>query len=287
MGASPKMTGGTASWDPNTYKSPYGATDWRKALNPSWQAYQPSKVQTGYTVNQGNVMQTPYTPMQGGVNKALSGMLQGGGYSPQAKQTMYAGAMAPVQEEAQKQREQAQADAYSRGLGGSGVLSRSYGNIDQSVLSRSAEVSGGIEAASAQNAAQNVLNAIGAYQSGQASQQDIQLSLEQMRQQNATTNAQLSQQYEQLKAQTNLDDRNMQLMLAQLEQAAYKTGADQELAWSQLRNLSAAQLEQGKWVAEQQAKSKNMEFWGSLISNIIGSGAILGGGTNLFGLLNK
>ena len=103
-----------------------------------------------------------------------------------------------------------------------------------------------------------------------------------MRLENAQADAELAQRHEELKAQINLDDRQMQIMLAGLEQAAYQTDVDREQAEMQIKNnfnLSAAQLELAKEVAIAEVKQKNRDFWGNLIANIIGGAAtIIGGG---------
>ena len=128
---------------------------------------------------------------------------------------------------------------------------------------------------------QNALNAVQAFQSGQATQQQVGLALEQMKAENAQANAQLSQAYEQLKTQTGLEDRQLQLALGQLYQSAYKddyTRSLEEQRIMQEFNISKAQLEQAKWVAEQQAAQAKSDWWSNLIGNIIGSGAEVVGG---------
>jgi len=243
MGKKPKMEGSqySAQWNPNYYKTQTQPGQWKQAISSTWKPYEPTQA-----VSQ-------YQPLQGDVMKRLSSMITGGGYSPEQKQAMYTGAMTPVQEEAERQREQAQADAYSRGLGQSGVLSRSFGDIGQSLMRRGAEVAGGIEGESARNAFQNALQAIGAYQTGTQADREYQL------------------QYDTLKSQINLDDRQMQLMLGQLEQAAYKDDYQRELAEMEIRNnfgLNQAQLEQARWIAETSAQQSRFQPFKDLIQGI-------------------
>ena len=259
MGQTPKMTGSqySATWNPNTYKSPLKVTDYQKNISSGWAPYQPTKATTGWAI--GDAKKTPYEPLQGDVMSGLSSMIKSGGYTPESKQTMVQGAMAPVYEAAERMKKEAQADAYSRGLGQSGVLSRSYGDIDKSTLSQLAQVTGGIEQSSQENAMQNITNAINLYQQGKASEQDVGLAVEQMKLQNAATNAQFEQEYNNLKSQINIDDRQMQLMLAELDQAAYMGDQDRALKESEIMNnfgISQAQLAQAQWIAEHNAKAQ-------------------------------
>ena len=263
MGKKKSMPGGEATWTSSYYKTPLTSTDWAKQIQSGWQPYQPSKVSTGFTLDKEAVSKTPYTPLQGDVTARLSSIM--GGYTPEGKQKIIEGAMAPVREEAERMKHEATAGAYQRGLGQSGVLPRTLGEIDRSTLARMAEITGGVEQASVQNA----LSAISAFQQGQASEQDVALSLEQMRQQNAQANAELSQQYEQLKAQINLDDRQMQIMLGQLAQTAYQDDYSRQLAEMEIMNnfgISKAQLEQGKWIAEQNAKKSGWDVFTNILN---------------------
>ena len=269
------------SWSEDYYKTKLSPTDWTKQISGDWKPYQPTQASTGWSINKGDVTTTPYTPMQGDVMSKLSELMGGGAYSPEGKQKMIAGAMAPVREEAERMKQGATEGAYARGLGQSGVLQRSHGFIDQATLARMAEVTGGVEQAAAENASRNAFAAIQAFQQGQASEQEVNLNIERMRSENARADAELAQRHEDLKAQINLDDRQMQIMLAELEQAAYKTDAERELAEMQIRNnfnLSAAQLELAKEVAIAEVKQKNRDFWGNLIANILGGAATVAGG---------
>ena len=268
------------SWSEDYYKTKLSPTDWTKQISGDWKPYQPTQASTGWSIDKGDVTTTPYTPMQGDVMSKLSELMGGGAYSPEGKQKMIAGAMTPVREEAERMKQGATEDAYARGLGQSGVLSRSQGEIDKATLAHMAEVTGGVEQAAAENASRNAFAAIQAFQQGQASEQEVNLSIERMRLENDKANAELAQRHEELKAQINLDDRQMQIMLAELEQAAYKTDADRELAEMQIRNnfnLSAAQLELAKEVAIADVKKSNRDFWANLIANILGAGATVAG----------
>ena len=116
---------------------------------------------------------------------------------------------------------------------------------------------------------QNITNAINLFQQGKASEQDVGLAVEQMKLQNAQMNAQLEQEYNTLKSQINIDDRQMQLMLAELDQAAYMGDQDRALKEMEIRNnfnISAAQLEQAKWIANTQAQQSRDPFaWISML----------------------
>ena len=70
------------------------------------------------------------------------------------------------------------------------------------------------------------------------------------------------------------------LALAGLEQAAYKTDVERELAEMEIKNnfnLSAAELELFKEIAIMEGKQANRDFWGNLIANIFGAGATVAG----------
>lgn len=329
-------------WSEDYYKTPLKSTDWKGQISGDWKPYDPSKVSTGWSIDQGvgktsydpmqgdymakmsalmkgegykpgDIKGTSYDPMQGGVMAKLAQLMKGGAYTAEGKQKMIAGAMAPVREEAELMKQQAAEGAYARGLGQSGVLSRSEGLIDKATLARMAEVTGTVELAAAENstkvafdaitayqqgqaserdvnlsietlkagidseAARTALDALGAYQFGQMSERDFNLSVEKLKLENAQTNAQYAQSYENLKAQINLSDREMQLMLAELEQAAYATDANREIAEMQIRNnfnLSVDQLILARDNAEIHAKHKNTQ----MIVDLIGATAQAVGG---------
>jgi hypothetical protein len=128
-----------------------------------------------------------------------------------------------------------------------------------------AEVTGGVE----QSSITNALSAVQAFQSGRASQQQVGVAIEQMRADNAKANAQLSQSYEELKGKMNIDDRTLQIALGQLTESAYKddyTRSLEEQRLMQEYNISKAELEQMKWVSEQQVKQKKGEWWNDFFS---------------------
>jgi hypothetical protein len=274
MGAKPKMPrGGYGIPQQATgyYQPTAKSTDWLSAINTGWKAYEPQKVQTNYTPS---APTTGYDPYQQNALSTLVAQMQG--TTPEGKQKIISGAMAPVYEEATKQKEAATSGAYARGLGQSGVLQRSLGGIDQSTLARMAEVTGGVE----QNSITNALNAVQAFQSGQASQQQVGVAVEQMRTDNAKANAQLSQSYEELKGKMNIDDRQLQIALGQLAENAYKDDYTRSLAEQKIMqdyNIDKATLEQAKWVAEQQAAQAKKDWWSNLIANILKAGATVAG----------
>ncbi len=250
------------SWSEDYYKTPLSSSDWKGQISGDWKPYEPSKVSTGWSIDPG-VKQTSYDPMQGDVMNRMGALMRGEAYTPEGKQKIIGGAMAPVREEATRMKQQATEGAYARGLGQSGVLQRSHGEIDRSTLARMAEVTGGVEKWGTERSIQDAFSAITAFQQGQASERDVNLAIEQMKLQNAQTNAQAAQDYENLKAQINLDDRNMQIMIAQLEQAAYQTDADREVAEMQIRNnfnLSVAQLELAKDIARSGAQESAVDW---------------------------
>jgi len=269
------------SWSEDYYKTKLSPTDWTKQISGDWKPYQPTQASTGWSIDKGDVTTTPYTPMQGDVMSKLSELMGGGAYSPEGKQKMIAGAMAPVREEAERMKQGATEGAYARGLGQSGVLQRSHGFIDQATLARMAEVTGGVELAAAENASRNAFEAIAAFQRGQGSEQEVNLNIEKMKLENAKADAELAQRHEELKRLTNLDERDMEIALAKLEQAAYKTDVEREQEEMRIKNqfnLDSAQFELLKETAIAEVKKSNRDFWANLIANILGAGATVAGG---------
>ena len=259
------------SWSEDYYKTPLSGSDWKSRISGDWKPYQPTQASTGWSIDKG-VKQTPYSPLQGDVMSRMGQLMRGEAYTPEGKQKIIGGAMAPVQEMAAQMKQGATEDAYARGLGQSGVLSRSKGEIDRSTMARMAEVTGDVERWATENAGKDAFAAIQAFQTGQANEQDVNLSIEKMRLENAQSNAELAQKHEELKRLTNLDERDMELALAELEQAAYKTDVDRELAEMKIKNdfnLSAAELELFKEVAIMEGKQANSDWWNDFIGNVI------------------
>lgn len=253
-------------WSEDYYKTPLKSTDWKGQLSDTWKPYEPSKVQTGWSISKG-VKDTPYSPMQGDVMNRMGELMRGEAYSPEGKQKIIGGAMAPVQEMAQKMKQQATEGAYARGLGQSGVLQRSHGEIDRSTLARMAEVSGGVEQWATERSIQDAFAAIQAFQQGQVNEREVSIAIEEMKLQNAESNALYAQKYEQLKADINFDDRDMQKMLAELAQTAYQGDADREIAEMQIKNnfnLSVAQLELAKDIARSGEQTDFVDVVGAI-----------------------
>ncbi|MBW8017866.1 MAG: hypothetical protein FVQ82_16980 [Planctomycetes bacterium] len=259
------------SWSEDYYKTPLSGSDWKSRISGDWKPFQPTQASTGWSIDKG-VKQTPYSPMQGDVMRTMAERMRGEAYTPEGKQKIIGGAMAPIHEMAAQMKQGATEDAYARGLGQSGVLSRSKGEIDRSTMARMAEVTGDVERWATENAGKDAFAAIQAFQTGHASEQEVNLSIEKMRLENAQFNAELAQKHEELKAQINLDDRQMQIMLSQLEQAAYMTDVDREQFEMQIRNnynLSKAQIELGKEVAIAEIQQANRDWWNDFIGNVI------------------
>ncbi len=264
------------SWSEDYYKTPLSGSDWKSQISGDWKPYQPTQATTGWSIDQG-VKQTPYSPMQGDVMRTMAERMRGEAYTPEGKQKIIGGAMAPIHEMAAQMKQGATEDAYARGLGQSGVLSRSKGEIDRSTMARMAEVTGDVERWATENASKDAFAAIAAFQQGHASEQEVNLSIERMRLENDQFNAELAQKHEELKRLTNLDERDMELALAELEQAAYKTDVDRELAEMKIKNqfnLDQAQLELFKEVAIMEGKQANADWWVDLINSIFGDVSI-------------
>jgi len=252
-----------------------------------WQAYNPQQAQSAWNWGQ----QTPYAGVEQNAIAQLANIIQYGGYSPEQKQTMYTGMMAPVQQQAEEARRQAEADAYSRGLGQSGVLSRSYGDIDQQLLASGQQARGQIEA---QGAAQ-VLPAIQAIQQGQQNLQQMGLQqalsnaqLAQQREalasqlslgsgelaaQMAQTNAQIALGREELATQLNMHQGDLERAIDQINATLDMSDADRQLELQRIMNqfnLDTAQLE----MVQNEAKK---DRWANFFGNLIGGGATVAG----------
>jgi len=188
----------------------------------------------------------------------LNSIIAHGGYSPEQKQTMIQGAMAPVYDAAEVAKKKAEADAYARGVGQSSVLSRSYGDVDKSVLSNLAQITGNVE----KEGADKVNESIQLVQSGAAQKADYQA------------------QKAQLAAQLNMNDSQMDQAFAQINSAADANDADRMLQYDKIKNdynLSQAQFDllvaQAKNDQYQTEKDRKANFW----ANIIGSAASVAG----------
>lgn len=226
----------------------------RYNLADLWKQYNPNLVQSNYDPNQ----QTKYSDAESGAIAQLSNIIKYGGYSPEQSQSMFQGIMAPVTEQAEESRRSAEADAYSRGLGQSSVLSRSYGDIDKSVLSQAQQAMGQI---TEQGAAQ-VLPAVQAVQSGQQ-------NLMQMQQSQSQFNAQLAQEKENLAAQLNMHSGDLSVAIAQINSTAEMSDADRQVELQKIMNqfnLDATQMQ----LLQDQAKK---DRWASFFANLLGSGA--------------
>ena len=202
-------------------------------LASQWQAYDPQQVQSSWNP----AAQTAYSGAEQGAIAQLAGIIQQGGYSPEQKQTMYGGMMAPVYQQGEEARRAAEADAYRRGLGQSSVLSRSYGDIDKQLMASGQQAMGQIE----QQSAGMVLPAIGAIQQGQQ-------NLLGLTQQQAEANARLAMEREGLATQESIAGGGFETSLAQ-------TGAQNEIARQQIAaNLSMTEGELQTSVAKMNAE---------------------------------
>lgn len=223
-----------------------------------WKPYDPKLVQSNYDPN----APTRYSGAEGGAIAALSNILQYGGYSPEQKQTMLAGSMAPVYEQANEAARRAQADAYARGLGQSGVLSRSYGDINKGVENTIGMLAGQIE----QAGQAQVLPAISAVQTGQKNLAD-------MMQQQSQFNANLSLEREKLAAQMSISTGDLNVAISKINSTAEMSDADRAMELQKIMNqfnLDSAQME----MLQNEAKK---DRWASFFSNLIGSGAGIAG----------
>ena len=201
-----------------------------------WQQYNPNTAQANYNPD---------------AMSRLSDIIRHGGYSPEQKQTMLGGAMAPVYEQAREAGQRAEGDAYSRGLGQSGVLSRSYGDIERGVSGSMATIAGQIE----QQGAAQVMPAIQNMMQGEQ------------------FNASLRQEKENLAAQLNMHSGDLQVALNKINSAMDMSDADRAVTLAQMQNqynLDASQME----MLQNEAKK---DRWSSFWANLMGSGAMVAG----------
>ena len=243
---------------PSWQGSKTAPTTQRYNLADLWKQYNPQAVQSSFDPNQ----ETKYSGAETGAIGQLSNIIKYGGYSPEQKQTMFSGMMAPVTQQAEQARIGAEADAYSRGLGQSGVLSRSYGDIDKQVMASGAQAMGNIEA----QGAGMVLPAIQATQQGQQ-------QLLQMMQQQSQFNAQLAQEKEQLSAQLNMHAGDLQVAITQINAAADMSDADRAMELQRIMNQFNLDATQMQIVQEQARKDR----WASFFANLLGGGAAAAG----------
>lgn len=214
----------TLDWNPYQVQPGQPAqTNWQpmqvqpgQPLSLNWQPYDPKAIPSTYNFGQ----PTPYSGIESNAISQLSNIIQYGGYSPEQKQAMIQGAMAPVYQGAEEARQRTEADAYARGLGQSSVLSRGYADIDQSVLAALAGITGQIE----QQGAGMIMPAIQAAQVGQQ-------NLQQMMSAQAEAEAGRGMTREQLLTQLNIAG-------GELESGLVRTGAELDVARQQI----AAQL---------------------------------------------
>jgi len=222
---------------------------------PSYKAYNPDTA--GVQNIAGSA--TGYESAQGSAIKQLSDMITNGGLSAQQKATYYNAGAGTINDTAAAQKEAAQQDAYARGLGQSGVLSRSYGNVDKNTQQSLANLQADIESKSEASLA----DAISKVQSGIKSQQETALQ-----------KAQLAQQGEELRATLAMDENNYTKFMTQLKSTESMSNADRELALEKLAadyGLSKEELDQAKEQADR-------EFWGDILGGgISGIASLLGG----------
>ena len=236
MGYYDNLYNPTATWTDPTATNRYKRTT---------ATYDPNSDMTG---------KTDYDTAQKSAVDKLNEIIANGGYSDADKQSMIQGAMAPIYQQANQQRQNTQEDDYARGLGNSTVLSNDYGKIDQDVLSNLANITGQVT----KEGADMVPQAIQLTQSGVGQQLDFQKAKAQ------------------LMADTNMNEAQIEEAYAAINSAADKSDADRQLTYENLKNqygLSDAQLQlmvqQAKEGEAQKNEEQSSDFW----SNILGSGA--------------
>jgi hypothetical protein len=238
--------------------TPYNVTIAPSALTAPVATNRYKKTTATYDPNQDMTGQTAYSGVETSAVQKLNDIITNGGYSPQQTQTMVAGAMAPIYDQATAAKKAATEDAYARGLGQSTILANNNTDIDKSVLSQLANITGQVT----QQGANMVPTAIQEVQSGQA--------------------AALDNQYKkaQLAASLNMNDQQMELAMDQLNNAASQSDADRQLTYQNLQNqynLSSEQLDLLIQQAENDRKIKESQSGIDLFTSILGSLTGLGG----------
>ena len=219
----------------------------------TYDPYKPKTVQSGFDPN----APTKYSGAEQSAIERLTNIVKYGGYSPEQKQTMFKGQMAPIREEANVARERAQADAYSRGLGQSGVLSRGYGAIDKSVLAQGALLRGQIE----ERGAAMVPQAIQSVQAGQAQYQE-------MKQQADQFNANLRQEKENLSVKLGMHAGDLQVMVDKINATIQMDAANREVELTKIMNqfnLGVAEMQQAREIADADRQS---DLWGNILGGV-------------------
>jgi len=225
----------------------------------TWDIYDPKKVTSGY-----NAAATPYGGAEQSAITRLNEILQHGGYSPETQKQLAEPGINTILQESERQRDQAQADAYSRGLGQSGVLSRSYGEVDRSTQSAIGQLLGDIQA----QGAQMVPGAVSSIQTGQAQAME-----------DAQFNAQMAQSYEELKSQLSLGDAQLQQALTELNATIDMSNADRDLQMQDIAsryNMDRATLNQAYQLMLTNRSQDDKNRTASFFANLIGGGAALG-----------
>ena len=235
----------------------------------TWNINAPNQVQTGY-----NPQATQYGGAEGSAIARLNQIIAQGGYSPEQQTQLAQPGINTILEEAERQRTAAKGDAYSRGLGQSGVLSRSYGDIDRSTQGSIGQLMGDIQA----QGAQMVPGAVQQVQQGQS-----------MAQEQAFREADLRQQHEQLAAQVGLGAADLEMALSQLNASIDMGNADRELETQRLQsqyNLSRSQAqavyEQALMERDQAGRDRTSNFFANLLGggvDLLTARGGLGGGT--------
>ena len=221
----------------------------------NWTTYDPEKNGGFYDPTQSN----KYTNAESSAINKLTAMAENGGYTDEQKNAMYNSAMTSVNNEADAMRESAKNDAYSRGLGQSSVLSRSYGDIDKSVLDQASTIKGNIESESAQMG----MDAIEKIQAGEATAQQYAMEANQYKQN--------------LMAELSMNENELQMTLNQINSAIDMDNANRELELTKIKNdfnLTTAQMEQAIALADAQ---NSANFWANV------TGGVLNGVTTVAG----
>jgi hypothetical protein len=229
-------------------------------LNNPVSLYKPKTHQTGFDPG----AKTRWSGAEGaGINR-IGDILRHGGYSPEQIRSMSAPGIAEIQQQAGIERKRVQGDAYSRGLGQSGVLSRSYGDVNRAATGAIGSLVGDIT----REGTRMVPGAISEARQGQE-------GLQQMKFENAQFNAQLRQAHEQLSAELSISGAELQNAVDKINATLYMNEQDRAVELKRIAmqyELGERELAQAMKIAEMKKVAADKDRRANLVANIVGGG---------------
>ena len=209
---------------------------------------------------------TGYSGAEQSAIERLLSIIKYGGYSPEQKQAMLNAGMTPINQEATAANTAATNSAYARGLGQSGVLSRSYGQIEGQKQDALTKLVGGIEAQSAAA----VQPAIESIQQGVTSERNAKIQYEQIK-------ADVAEKKAALATQLGMKQADIEMLMKQLNDTLYMSDADRAVKMAEIQNTFNLNEDQMKQAKETADADREANFWANLLGGLFGAGgSILG-----------